>query len=97
VPEGFVPQDAETCARRGDVLFERGDFQHALLFFTDAARLKPLVPEYAYRVGLAHWRLGFHESARQAFERAILLKADFAHAHGELGRVLLAMERLSRR
>jgi tetratricopeptide (TPR) repeat protein len=87
IPNG----DSAIQVARGDALFSRGLFGDALACFLDAQRQKSNVAEYAYRAGLAYWRLGQHDSARLQYEAALRLNPDYAAAHGELGRVLLAM------
>ena len=92
-PDSLASSPA-TQATTGDALFSQGQFAQALACFLAAQQQYPEVAEYAYRAGLALWRLGQHNAARPQYERAIRLNPDYAAAHGELGRVLLAMGRI---
>jgi tetratricopeptide (TPR) repeat protein len=91
VQETFSPAQLDQIAARGDSLYAQGNFQQALLHFSLALKHQPAVAQHAYRAGLALWRLGQPEAAKQSFERAIRLNPAFPHAHGELSRVLLTM------
>ena len=77
-------------AHLGRLAFARGDLHAAEAFLRRAAEVEPLEAEHHNNLGVALNALGEPQEARLAFERAIVLRADFVQAINNLGAALEA-------
>ncbi len=93
------PQDSFAKEVEGSLLLDRGDIHAALVDLQGAVMADPKNPANHYRLGLAHMAratsdravaAGEIEQARQEFERALALRADFVMARLALARLEIA-------
>ena len=93
------PQDSFAKEVEGSLLLDRGDVADAMVDLQGAVTADPKNPANHYRLGLAHKAramsdrsvaAGEIEQARQEFERALALRADFVMARLDLARIEIA-------
>ena len=70
VPEGV---DAQLAATLGSAALQAGDYETAILRFTEVVAVAPDCVECFYNIGLAHMNLRQYDDAVAAFERTIEL------------------------
>ena len=71
----------------GTEALERGDSARSVVLLEHAAALVPDASEIQNRLGLAYWAEGQVESARSAFEQALVLDCDNVAAQLNLDRL----------
>lgn len=76
--------DEESTLLLGLVLSDAGKAKEALPAFRELAESHPSEPDYAYFEGRAHQELGDAESAREAYERALLAPSGHDNAFAAL-------------
>jgi Flp pilus assembly protein TadD len=81
------PGDWELRHQLGLVYAQQENMPAAARWFQDAARINPQAAGVLNNLGLALWRLGRVDDARQKLEAAIAASPDFAQAHANLGMV----------
>jgi tetratricopeptide (TPR) repeat protein len=79
-----IPSKAREEYQRGLQSLAKNDLPEALKHFTKACMTYPSFYEAQYHVGVAHLKMGRHEEAMQAFQRAVDLSAG-RYAPAELG------------
>jgi predicted Zn-dependent protease len=62
---------------RGWVKFKRGEYQAALSLLAQAVDKSPQSPVMRYHLGMAQWRTGDHQAARENLEAAVKTGSGF--------------------
>ena len=84
---------AEDLLKRGNALYEAGEYEQATTAYTRALERKPDYPEAHYNRGVALGRLNRREEALAAFDRALALRPDYPEAHNNRGNALGTLDR----
>jgi tetratricopeptide (TPR) repeat protein len=71
-------EEAPFLDTRGWIKFRRGDLQAAMPLLQKAAEKSPQSPEIRYHLGMAQYRVGNKDAARQSLEAAMATKAQFS-------------------
>ena len=66
-----APREATALAALSDIAFDRGDFQEAADFATQAVRAAPTIGEHHTRLGDAYTKLKRTTDARAQYQRAL--------------------------
>ncbi len=82
---------SERAVREAEAHLHEGRPEKALAVLRTALRGSPRDPELHYRVGLVEQRLGRHEAARYAFERAVELDGRRSDAAASASRAALVL------
>jgi tetratricopeptide (TPR) repeat protein len=93
-PESDSDKQAAYLARlkRGNIYFEAGQNQLAVVDYQDAINLSPSPIGY-FNLGQTHARLGQAELALDAFHHAIRLNSKYLEAYQRMGEVALQLKR----
>ncbi|WP_295991480.1 tetratricopeptide repeat protein [Rugamonas sp.] len=70
----FVPDDAQVRAQFGMYLYARGQYERALGFLEQAAKLEPSNGPIEYNLGLAYFKMKKYPQANLAAQRAYALQ-----------------------
>ena len=71
-----LPDDAHVSDTLGWVLYKKEMYTDAIASLGDSVKLDPDNPGYHLRLGMAHYRFGNYDSARQHLTRALQLRVD---------------------
>lgn len=80
-----TPKDSSALNVLGTVAMNTGPVDDALVWFERAAAGQPRNPFIQFNLGEAHRRLHAYPTAAKFFQRAAVLKPDFAEAHAAAG------------
>ncbi|MCP4098030.1 MAG: tetratricopeptide repeat protein [Planctomycetaceae bacterium] len=80
VANGCWAERAKTELQEGLKSSNEGDYQNAILSFTNVIRLEPGMAEAHYYRGLARYQVGLYEEAIADYSRAILIQPVFPEA-----------------
>jgi tetratricopeptide (TPR) repeat protein len=86
-------RDYETCHNIGNVLFQEGKTDEAIIYYREAANLKPRFAEGHNILGTALLQAGTTGEAIEQFQIALDLNPDFTSAHNNLGNALIRVGR----
>lgn len=87
----MMPEDSESHAQEGILLWRSGDKEAALIQFQEALRLAPWNAVIHQKLGVLLSELGRMNEAKRALEEAVRLDAKLINLHYDLGIVLHAL------
>ena len=82
-------RQARAHARRGNGLYQRGDFEGAVAEYQEALRLAPDLPLTLFNLGLALYKTGRKGEARKSWEEALALSEGRNDYLAEQTRIML--------
>ena len=89
-PRRHLPDNAEACHQKANVLVSNGKLREAVEFYQEAVRLKPDFAEAHNNFGNVLSMLGDPHQAAEHYQEALRLKPDYPGAHSNLGNALVA-------
>jgi Flp pilus assembly protein TadD len=82
-----MPESGSILDSYGWALYKKNDLKAALRVLADAAEAEPETPEIHYHLGMALQTTGQLREAKLEFDRALLLRPDYAEARRERDRL----------
>lgn len=86
----YTPDPADQFAQAAVAAQERGDYDVAIVSYTEALSYDAENPRIFYNRGVAHWQYGNLDRAIADLEQAIALDARYAWPHLALGDIYMA-------
>lgn len=86
--------DAMACNNQGIMLWQKGQHQEAVPYFSRAAELLPTNAQVLNNASLGCFLTGDYEQAERYLRQAVEIKPDYAEAFDNLGRALVQQRKL---
>jgi tetratricopeptide (TPR) repeat protein len=88
-PTGTLQQTAAQAFEEGQNAQERGDFNNAVRFYSNAITAEPSLFQAYYQRATVYLSLGRESEAEADLKKVLQMKPDFARAHRAIGQIFL--------